>query len=264
MGVSPQQGAVVDSQLRVFGVRGLRVVDASIMPVITTGNTHTPTTMIGEKAAAMIRSASVETAAEAAAAGAILRRSRYTVRSGAEGAVRAAANEYLQYVRLNEPGTLRYLIMNPDGKPNEFIHVAELADQQAFEASQSSPAYQKLVSILRPQLEGEVQAETIQGSLVAAGGLTHHAGTDFVVNVVVTVKDRRSLGRFRELIEELYGIRWQRKGLLSWDVFQDPENELRFLLSERWVSQAAQQIHTANFKEFISLIKANVLRPFKS
>jgi choline dehydrogenase len=264
MGVSPGQGAVVDSQLRVFGIRGLRVVDASIMPVITTGNTHTPTTMIGEKGAAMIRSAGAETAAGATAVGAVLRRSRYTVQSGAEAAVRAAANEYLAHVRLNEPGTQRYLIVNPAGRPNEFIHVAEFADQQAFEVSQSSPAYQKLVSVLRPQLAGEVEAETLQGSLVAAGGLTHHAGTDFIVNVLVTVKDRRGLGRFRELIQELYDIRWQRRGLLSWDVFQDPENELRFLLSERWVSQAAQQIHTANFKEFISLIKADVLRPFKS
>jgi len=47
--------AVVDGQLRVHGVTGLRVVDASIMPHITTGNTHTPTTMIAEKAADLIK-----------------------------------------------------------------------------------------------------------------------------------------------------------------------------------------------------------------
>ncbi|HEX3555637.1 MAG TPA: GMC family oxidoreductase N-terminal domain-containing protein [Thermoanaerobaculia bacterium] len=47
--------AVVDAQLRVHGVSGLRVVDASVMPHITTGNTHTPTTMIAEKAAEMIQ-----------------------------------------------------------------------------------------------------------------------------------------------------------------------------------------------------------------
>jgi choline dehydrogenase len=46
--------AVVDSHLRVRGFRGLRVVDASVMPTITSGNTNSPTLMIAEKASRWI------------------------------------------------------------------------------------------------------------------------------------------------------------------------------------------------------------------
>jgi choline dehydrogenase len=46
--------AVVDSGLRVHGIEGLRIADASIMPTITSGNTASPVVMIAEKAAAMM------------------------------------------------------------------------------------------------------------------------------------------------------------------------------------------------------------------
>ena len=54
MGIATDPMAVVDDRLRVMGVQGLRVIDASVMPTITSGNTNTPTIMIAEKASHMV------------------------------------------------------------------------------------------------------------------------------------------------------------------------------------------------------------------
>ena len=57
MGPDARAGDVVDAELRVHGLSGLRIADASVMPIIPSGNTHAPTVMIAEKAADMIRTA---------------------------------------------------------------------------------------------------------------------------------------------------------------------------------------------------------------
>jgi choline dehydrogenase-like flavoprotein len=54
MGPAADADAVVDARLRVRGIERLRVIDASVMPTITSGNTNTPTAMIAEKGAEMV------------------------------------------------------------------------------------------------------------------------------------------------------------------------------------------------------------------
>jgi choline dehydrogenase-like flavoprotein len=53
--IGSEAEGVVDADLRVHGITGLRVADASVFPTVTHGNTHAPTVMVGEKAADLLR-----------------------------------------------------------------------------------------------------------------------------------------------------------------------------------------------------------------
>jgi choline dehydrogenase len=55
--MGPQANCVVDDQLRVHGLGGLRIADASIFPTMPSGNTNAPSIMVGEKCAELIRAA---------------------------------------------------------------------------------------------------------------------------------------------------------------------------------------------------------------
>jgi choline dehydrogenase len=247
MGYEPRDGAVVDSELRVFGTQGLRVVDASIMPAITTGNTHTPTTMIGEKAAAMIKTQPST---------GVYRRSEYHVRPETVTNIKRALDKYADYVYTSEPGTLRYLAIQSQSDPTDFVHFAEFEDQAAYESSQNSSAYREFVDVLRPALRGDVNVQSTMGYLIAeTGAACSTCKTDtqikrkvdrrvpgFRVNMLLKVRDQDA-DKFRSLMSPL--VHMPQEGLLRFEIHSDPYDRTRFISTEIWESKEAYEAREA-------------------
>jgi quinol monooxygenase YgiN len=168
---------------------------------------------------------------------ALYRRSSYAVAPGSAAAVRQAAREYAAQVGDHEPGTLLYLVLEPQGGNGEFLHVAAFRDAAALSASQGSAAYQRFVEVLRPVLAGEVRVEAAEAAAAAETGSRLISRSDVSVQVKLTVRRRSDLPRFQRLVVAF--THRQQDGLLCSDAFREPDDDRVFFIYERWVSQQA-------------------------
>ncbi len=91
---------------------------------------------------------------------------RYEVRESALRAVRQAIDEFVAWIRANEPWTLRYDVWQEHGDPTRFVHIFTFRDRAAHEAHSASPEVKRFAGILYPQCLAPV--EFVDYDLVAS------------------------------------------------------------------------------------------------
>jgi quinol monooxygenase YgiN len=84
----------------------------------------------------------------------IYQTAHYQVNEGAADKVRAAAEEFVNWVADNEPGSLMYTSWQQKDDPTKFVHLFEFADEQAHQAHGQSEAVRKFESVYQPELVG--------------------------------------------------------------------------------------------------------------
>jgi quinol monooxygenase YgiN len=84
----------------------------------------------------------------------IFQTAHYEVKPAAVGHVTAAIEEFVNYVRDNEPGTKMYAAWQQQGDPTKFVHLFEFADHAAHEAHGRSEAVRKFEAVYGPELVG--------------------------------------------------------------------------------------------------------------
>ncbi len=82
----------------------------------------------------------------------IFQTAHFTVKPESLEKCKAAIQEFIDYVKANEPGTLRYTSLQESGDPHKFMHFFIFQDEAAQEIHRSSPGVTKFTGILYPEL----------------------------------------------------------------------------------------------------------------
>jgi|GEM_PF-66287 len=234
MGPNPEDAtdpAVVDHELRVHGIPNLRVVDASIMPRIPTANTQTPTTMVAEKGADLIkRSRGAGASSSISSFVRTYRQYRYKVKEEHLEEVEAALGPFLSAVR-KIPGVPVFASAQNRVKRRDFMHFGIFDDHGAVSRFESSEAYAEYFALLERCRDGEIDVETIESSSVP-----DHFGYWWAYHVHAWIKIHPDKWQeYKDVWETI--LRTPQRGLLHMDMVSHAEDKTWVLVLERYESK---------------------------